>query len=122
QGRIAEAQANMELSRAERDAEEVRLESALFGLHQELLHNLHIIKSYRDTILPSLAIALNETRRAYDLGRYNYMEWQSVQRESLEANGTFVDAAVAAHLKAIEIERLTGIALTPRISSAAHAK
>lgn len=112
QGRMAEARANMELNRAEREAERVRLDAAIFGLHQELLHSLHIIKSYRNDILPSLESALDDTRRAYDLGRYSYLEWQAVQREFLEAKSTLVEACVAAHLKAIEIERLTGVALT----------
>ena len=112
QGRMAEARANMELNRAEGEAERVRLDAAIFGLHQELLHSLHIIKSYRKDILPSLESALDDTRRAYDLGRYSYLEWQAVQREFLEAKSTLVEACVAAHLKAIEIERLTGVALT----------
>lgn len=112
QGRMAEARANMELNRAEREAERVQLDAAIFGLHQELLHSLHIIKSYRNNILPSLESALDDTRRAYDLGRYSYLEWQAVQREFLEAKSTLVEACVAAHLKAIEIERLTGVALT----------
>lgn len=113
QGRIAEARANIQLSRAEREAERVRLDAAVFGLHQELLHNLHLIKAYRNGILPQLDIALTETRRAYDLARYSYVEWQSVQRELLEAKNSLIDASVNAHLKAIEIERLTGVAVTP---------
>jgi outer membrane protein, heavy metal efflux system len=118
QGRIAEAHANMELNRAEREAEQVRLETAIFGLHQELLHNLHIIESYRTDILPALEIALDDTRRAYDLGRYSFLEWQAVQREYLEAKSTLVEACVAAHLKAIEIERLTGVALSSNTQEA----
>jgi outer membrane protein, heavy metal efflux system len=113
QGRIAEARANIELTRAEREAERVRLDAAVFAVHQELLHNLHLIKAYRNTILPQLELAMKETRRAYDLGRYSYVEWQSVQRELLDAKNTLIDASVAAHIKAIEIERLTGVAITP---------
>ncbi|RYY76871.1 MAG: TolC family protein [Gammaproteobacteria bacterium] len=113
QGRIAEARANMELSRAEREAERVRLDAAVFGLHQELLHNLHLIKAYRKDILPQLEVAMKETRRAYDLGRYGYVEWQTVQRELLDAKNSLIDASVAAHIQAIEIERLTGVAVTP---------
>lgn len=113
QGRIAEARANMELSRAEREAERIRLEAAVFGLHQELLHSLHVINAYRNDILPQLEVAMKETRRAYDLGRYSYVEWQIVQRELVEAKNTLVDASVAAHIQAIEIERLTGVAVTP---------
>lgn len=113
QGRIAQARANIELTRAEREAERVRLDAAVFAVHQELLHNLHLITAYRTSILPQLESALKESRRAYDLGRYSYVEWQSVQREWLEAKNSLIDACVAAHIKAIEIERLTGVAVTP---------
>lgn len=113
QGRIAQARANIELTRAEREAERMRLDAAVFAVHQELLHNLHLITAYRTSILPQLEAALRETRRAYDLGRYSYVEWQSVQREWLEAKNSLIDACVAAHIKAIEIERLTGVAVTP---------
>lgn len=113
QGRVTEARAMMELSRAQREAEQIHLGTALYGLHQELLHSLHIAKSYRQDILPALEIALKDTRRAYDLGRYSYLEWQAVQREFLEAKNILIETNVAAHLNAIEIERLTGVEITP---------
>jgi cobalt-zinc-cadmium efflux system outer membrane protein len=113
QGRIAEARALMALNRAEREAKQIQLDAALYGTHQELLHNLHIVNAYQEEILPALATAITETRRAYDLGRYSYLEWQAVQRDYLDAQNTLIDASLAAHLKAIELERLTGVAIAP---------
>lgn len=112
QGRVAEARALMELNRAEREAETIRLDTTLFDVHQELLHSLHVVNTYRKDILPALEQTLSETRRAYDMGRYSYLEWQSVQRDYLAARNLLIDASVTAHLNAIEIERLTGV--TPR--------
>ena len=113
QGRVTEARALMALNRAEREAEQVQLDNALYGTHQELLHSLHIVNAYQNEILPALATALKETRRAYDLGRYSFLEWQAVQRDYLDAQSTLVEASLAAHLKAIELERLTGVAINP---------
>ncbi len=111
QGRVAEARALMELNRAQRDAETFRLDATLFDVHQELLHSLHVVNTYRKDILPALEQSLAETRRAYDVGRYSYLEWQSVQRDYLAARTLLIDASVTAHLNAIEIERLTGVAI-----------
>jgi outer membrane protein, heavy metal efflux system len=112
QGRITEARALLELNRAQREAETFRLDTTLFDVHQEMLHSLHVVNTYRTDILPALERALTETRRAYDLGRYSYLEWQSVQRDYLAAKNIVIDASTTAHLNAIEIERLTGT--TPR--------
>lgn len=113
QGRITEARALMALNRAEREAEQIQLDTNLYGTHQELLHSLHIVNAYQTEILPALATALKETRRAYDLGRYSYLEWQAVQRDYLDAQNTLIEASLDAHLKAIELERLTGVAIAP---------
>lgn len=113
QGRISEARALMALKRAEREAEQIQLDTNLYGTHQELLHSLHIVNAYQTEILPALATALNETRRAYDLGRYSYLEWQAVQRDYQDAQNTLIEASLATHLKAIELERLTGVAIAP---------
>jgi outer membrane protein, heavy metal efflux system len=111
QGRVAEARALAALSRAERDAEQVAIDTAVFSLHQELSHSLHTLHSYSTQIIPALEKALNETRRAYDSGRYSYQEWVGVQRELLNAQQRYIDTALAAHLQSIEIERLTGISI-----------
>lgn len=113
QGRIKVAQANMAMNRAERDAQQMQMEVALYAAHQELLHSLHIANAYRQDILPALKTALTETRRAYDVGRYSYLEWQAVQREYLDAQSALMETSLAAQWQAIEIERLTGISIAP---------
>jgi cobalt-zinc-cadmium efflux system outer membrane protein len=111
QGRVVEARALAALSRAEREAEQIALDAAVFSLHQELSHSLHTLHSYRTQIIPALENALKETRRAYDSGRYSYQEWVGVQRELLSAQQRYLDTALSAHLQSIEIERLTGISI-----------
>ena len=52
-------------------------------------------------------------RRAYELGRYGYFEWRSVQGELLDANNDLLEASVEAQRIVIEIERLTGTRFAP---------
>ena len=67
--------------------------------------------------MPQLEQALEDTRRAFELGRYSYLEWRAVQGELLEANESLLENSIDAHGIAIEIERLTGVALAPAVSA-----
>jgi cobalt-zinc-cadmium efflux system outer membrane protein len=117
EGRIATARANLARTAAERRAAEVRVETTLFTLHQELNHYLQTAQRLREDILPRLEQALVDTRRAFELGRYSYLEWRAVQGELLQANESLLENSIDAHGIAIEIERLTGVALAPAVSA-----
>lgn len=108
-GNIIAARENLSQTVAQADALKVRFETMLYVLSEELQHSLHRIDAYRGDILPQLEEALKETRKAYNLGRYSYLEWHSVQAELLAARSTLVETSIDAHLKVIEIERLTGV-------------
>lgn len=107
-GRIAEAQANLSQLAVKEDELKIRFEVLLYSLHQELQHHFHQVDMYRNKIIPKLEQALKQTRRAYNLGRYSYLELRSVQNELINARHALVEASVNAHLKRIEIERFTG--------------
>ena len=77
-------------------------------LYQEFLHSLHLAERLSNDVVPRLERALTDTQRAYELGRYSYLEWSVVQAELLEANNDLLEASVDAHQIIIEIERLTG--------------
>lgn len=113
EGQIAAARATLARTGAERAAAEVRIETMLFVLHQELNHDLQTAQRLRDDIVPQLEQALADTRRAFELGRYSYLEWRAVQGELLDANQALLENAITAHANVIEIERLTGVALAP---------
>ncbi|MCK5385874.1 MAG: TolC family protein [Gammaproteobacteria bacterium] len=108
-GGIAEAQANLSQLNLKEDELRVAYETSLYVLYQEMQHSLHRVNAYRHDIIPLLEKALKETRRAYKLGRYSYLELRSVQTELLTARNTLVEASIDVHLKGIEIERLTGL-------------
>lgn len=109
QGRIAETRAALARTGADRAAARVRIETELFVLYQEALRSLHRANTVREQIIPRAEAALKETRRAYNLGRYGYFEWQVAQAELLQARNDFVEASADAHRNVIEIERLTGL-------------
>jgi len=110
-GRIRTAQENLMQTQALQDELRVRIETTLHILTQELQHSLYRVETHREKIIPRLESALIQTRRAYDLGRYSYFEWRSVQMELLNARTSLIEDSIAAHLKIIEIERLTGVSM-----------
>ncbi len=117
QGRIAEAQAMRAQTDADATAARIRNETLLFVIYQELQHSLHRARAFRDEVIPHLEQALTDTRNAYELGRYSYFEWHTVQQDLLEARRALVEASVDAHKNTIEIERLTGVRIAqPTVS------
>ena len=109
EGRIAESRALIAQTRAGAAAARVRIETTLFVLYEALQHSLHRANALRREVVPRLEAALVETRAAYELGRYSYLEWHAVQTELIEARHELIEASIEAHRNVIEIERLTGV-------------
>lgn len=108
QGRIAETRAEIARTEAQTAAARTRIETELFALHQELTHDVHLARRLDEDVIPLTQSALADTRRAYEIGRYGYLEWRTVQAELLDALSERLEAAIDAHRIVIEIERLTG--------------
>ncbi len=117
QGRIAEANANIARTQAESEAALVRVETALIVLWQALRHNLQTSMRLQEDVIPRIESALEDTRRAYELGRYSYFEWSTVLAELLAANNELLEANIGAHQVIIEIERLTGVGFQAPVSA-----
>ncbi len=111
-GRIAAARANLAKTDQQESAMRTHIETALYVIYEKLQHSLHIIDALRGEIIPPLEQALTETLRAYNLGRYSYLEWRTVQAEVLDAQNALIEASIDARYNMIEIERLTGVRLT----------
>ena len=108
-GRIAETFADMARASGDARATRVRIETALFVLYQELLHDVDVAATLRDRMIPLLESALANTRRAYELGRSSYFELSAVQSELLQARNELLETSINAHGLVVEIERLTGV-------------
>jgi len=113
QGRIAETRANLGRIEAQALAERVRIETELFVLYQELVHNIELADRLETDVAPRLETALADTRRGFELGRSSYLEFRAVQTDLLEVAYEILDAHADAWRLAIEIERLTGESLNP---------
>ena len=97
---------------AELEAHRVRAEAQLFELYQELRHALTEAGTLEGSVIPEMQAALEDTRYAFERGRYSFLEWVDAQRELIDVERARIDAAANAHLFLVEIERLTGERLT----------
>jgi cobalt-zinc-cadmium efflux system outer membrane protein len=97
---------------AELQAHRVRAEAQLFEIYQELRHALTEAGMLEASVIPEMQAALEDTRYAFDRGRYGFLEWVDAQRELIEVERAHIDAAANAHLYLVEIERLTGASMT----------
>ena len=107
-GRIAEAQANLAKINSLQFAEQVKMKTDLFIIHKELMHNYHVIQSVKEIIIPKNQQALQESMRAYQLGRYTYSELVASQFDLLKSQNKLIEASINAFQNIIKIERLTG--------------
>ena len=112
QGRIAQVQAEVLQNQSEADALKVRIKTSLFIVYQQLEHSLHVGEMLELEIIPRLEKSLTETHKAYELGKYSYLEWLAVQKELLDAQSALLDTNLSAHLHQLELERLTGSQIT----------
>jgi cobalt-zinc-cadmium efflux system outer membrane protein len=111
QGKISALNAEKSRFQQEAYATEIKLKTRLFILYQELQHFRHISDALEQRIIPRLERALTETRKAYQAGKYSYLELSAIQQELLDARLALIDAGLASQLNTIEIERLTGQSL-----------
>jgi cobalt-zinc-cadmium efflux system outer membrane protein len=109
QGNIAEAHAVVEQTLAESAAAKVNIETSLYVFYQALEHSLHRAKTLHQEVIPRIEFALKETQAAYEMGRYGYFDWHTVQADLIEAQKSLIEASIDAHRNVIEIERLTGV-------------
>lgn len=112
EGNAAAARADLARSDVERAASRVQIETRLFALYEELKYSLHRATTLRDEILPRVETVLTETRRAYEMGRYSYFELRVAQDDALQARTEAAVALTDAHRNVLDIEALTGAALS----------
>ena len=59
----------------------MRTEAQLFELYQELQHALTEARVLESSVIPEMQAALEDTRYAFERGRYSFLEWVDAQRE-----------------------------------------
>lgn len=109
---IDEARARERLVDTDRAAAALRIETRLFELYQELVHAIAEASTLRDSALPRMEAALEQTRYAWERGRYGYLELAEAQTERIAVQRALIAAAVSAHELLCELERLTNAPLS----------
>ncbi len=112
-GAITTAQAKLLAVETERDTALLRMRAQLLVLDQQRRLALNEVSVIQSDVLPQLVSALNETRDAFDNGRFSYIELNTAQKELLDTEFALIEAAARAHLFRVEIERLSGETLVP---------
>lgn len=110
--RVSEIMAEQNQYLAEQSAQTIAMETQVYVMAQQLLHSRHVAEAFSERIIPSLQLALKDTRNAYQQGKYSYYELTAAERDLIDARLSFLEAQYSAHLYWIEIEKLTGLSLS----------
>jgi len=119
-GSIATATAQQAGAQQAHDSARIRLEAELIGLADEQQQAINELGTLRNEVIPALRRALKATGDGFEQGRYSYLELTLAQGELLDAQLAVVDAAERVQQTRIELERLTGAALTKKNIEVTH--
>ena len=111
-GKIRRLQAQQDQYASESEVIQRHLETQLYVLLQEIKHSQHVIETLQQRILPALKSAQAQATQAYESGKLGYQPWISILNKKLGAQQDLLSAFEAIHLQHIELQRLTGTALT----------
>jgi len=111
QGELDAALAERDSALSTRKFALIRLRGELFQAYSLRNQSIEAVQKIKDTAIPALTSALKLTRRAYENGRYRYVELVAAQEELLATKQALIDTASTALISQALIEKLTGQAL-----------
>ncbi|MBN7796463.1 TolC family protein [Parahaliea mediterranea] len=111
EGEVQAAMAARSMVDYREQADLLELRARLYDAWQGYRQGSAAAVKLRDDVLPALERALEQTREAYQRGRYSYRDWIDAQRDLLDARLTTIDAASNALLNLALMEQLTGTAV-----------
>ena len=106
-GAVQAANAQLNEAGANKEAALIRLRTQLYQAYSSRQQAIHTANTLRKNVVPTLTKALVETRKAYESGRYRYLDYVSAQQDLLSAQGALIEAAAAALTFGSEIEQLS---------------
>jgi cobalt-zinc-cadmium efflux system outer membrane protein len=113
-GAIAEAEHRLAKLASDARAARVRAATELAAARVALHASAEEAKLLRTRVLPGVERALEVVRQGYEAGRFAQVEVLEAQRARIQAREQHLRALAEAHHNALEIERLTGVALEVR--------
>nr|WP_235956512.1 TolC family protein [Pseudoalteromonas galatheae] len=111
-GAIASALAERDQVAIEKDVTKLKLRNHLLRAYSNRQQAILTTNALRQSVIPMLDQALDDTQIAYQKGRNGYLDYVSAREELLNARRTLIDAASAALFYGAEIEKLTNEALS----------
>lgn len=116
----AQAQRQKTFQQAELTFTEIKL--ALQQIQQQLTADSQYATSVSQTLLPYANTLLKETQKGYQDGRYSVIQWVDAQTELFELQTQLVEIHRNIYLQLLELERITGQALTATDQDKANSK
>ena len=83
----------------------------LFDGYRTRAQSIEASRTLQEETIPSLEQALSTTRRAYETGRYGYLDLIAAQQALVDAKASLIDTAETALQAGVIIEQLTGLSL-----------
>ncbi len=117
-GAVRTANARLHEAAAEKDAALIRLRTQLYLAYNNRQQAIQSVKTLTNEIVPALTQALNDTRKAYQGGRYRYVDYLSARQDLIAARASLINAGAAALSYGAEIEQLSAQPLSIAIKAA----
>jgi len=112
QGNIARANAEYQQQLQAMQLTVTQIELALSEIRLAMQNNVSLSKSLQNDLQPIAKALLESTAEGYELGQYSVLQWVDAQSELYTVERELIEAQTAVHLQMLELERLTGNALS----------
>ncbi len=112
QGNIARANAEYQQELQAMQLTVTQIELALTEIRLAMQNNVSLSHSLQKDLQPVAEALLSSTAEGYELGQYNVLQWVDAQSELFTVERELIEAQTAVHLQMLELERLTGNALS----------
>jgi len=116
-GAVRTANARLNEAAAQKDAALLRLRTQLYLAYSNRQQAMQSVKTLTTQIVPALTQALDDTRTAYQGGRYRYVDYLSARQDLIAARSALINAGAAALSYGAEIEQLSAQPLTIAIKA-----
>lgn len=105
-GAISAAIAAKDESDARKEASLLKLHSQLYQAYSNRKQAIFTANNLKEHIIPLLTKALEDAQTAYQIGRYNYLDYLTARQELLSAKRALIDSATLALRYGADIEQL----------------
>jgi len=107
-GRIAEAQAEVDLQDAQQALTATAMAAALGQIRQRMANAHAMATRLEEQLLPLSRQLLEDIREGYVRGQFDVIQWLDAQSELVALERDLIEARYTVHLQLLELEQMTG--------------